>query len=113
MRIYLAGPMSGIPDFNFPAFERAAKQLRDLGHDVVSPHEMHATATSDSTQASWPQLMRQALSMMLTCDAVYLLRGWSDSKGAKIEWRLAHDLSFTVLYQSIDDTNDDFEPIPL
>lgn len=39
MRIYLAGPMSGYPNFNFAAFDFAARKLRDLGFGVFSPAE--------------------------------------------------------------------------
>ena len=37
MRLYLAGPMSGIKDFNFPAFNEAAEHLRKLGYEVFNP----------------------------------------------------------------------------
>ena len=36
-RIYVAGPMSGLPAFNFPAFHEAAADLRACGFDVVNP----------------------------------------------------------------------------
>ena len=39
MRLYLAGPMSGIKDFNFPAFNEAAEHLRKLGYEVFNPAE--------------------------------------------------------------------------
>lgn len=39
MRVYLAGPMRGVPHFNFPAFHAAAAELRARGYVVFSPAE--------------------------------------------------------------------------
>lgn len=37
---YLAGPMTGLPDLNFPTFHARAAELRALGHEVVNPAEL-------------------------------------------------------------------------
>ena len=52
MRLYLAGPMSGKPQMNFPAFEKAAKSLRRRGHDVVSPAELDSPEAQEAALAS-------------------------------------------------------------
>lgn len=98
-KIYLAGPMTGLPDWGFPAFAAAAARLRAQGHTVVSPHEMHEGSGADSTFAPWGDLMRQALTLMLTCDTVYFLTGWAGSRGATLEWKIAQELGFTILYE--------------
>jgi hypothetical protein len=81
--IYIAGPMTGISDFNFREFERAAKELRTNGYTVVSPHEI-----GDSIK-SWAENMAVDIMYLMECDSIYLLNGWRKSKGACIEFEIA------------------------
>lgn len=83
--IYLSGPMTGLPDFNYPAFNAEAARLRAIGYHVENPAE-------NPQQATWQGYMRQALRQMMTCDAMALLPNWHESRGARIENSLAMDL---------------------
>ena len=83
--IYLAGPMTGHPDFNYPAFNAEAARLRAIGYRVENPAE-------NPVQTTWQTYMRQALAQLVKCDAVALLPGWKASRGARIENQLAIDL---------------------
>ena len=85
--IYLAGPMSGLTDYNYPAFNEAAASLRARGFDVENPAENAAP-----TCGSWAGYMRLAITQMLACDCVALLPYWYASKGAQIERMLAKEL---------------------
>jgi hypothetical protein len=89
MKIYLSGPMTGKPDFNYPAFNKAALELEELGYDVENP-------ASNSKQDSWEDYMREALKQMLECDAVALLPGHQFSKGATEEIRIAKMLGIPI-----------------
>ena len=91
-RIYIAGPMTGLPEFNYPAFAEEAKRLRALGYHVENPADNPVPACQ-----SWAGYMRMAVAQLATCDGVALLAGWESSRGACVEHRLAHDLSLTVL----------------
>lgn len=91
MRIYIAGPMTGLPKSNYPAFNAAAARLRALGHHVENPAENPAPPCG-----SWLGYMRLALAQLVTCDHIALLPGWEASKGASVEWRLACDLGLPV-----------------
>lgn len=90
-RIYLAGPMSGLPEFNYPAFHAEAARLRALGYHVENPAENPEPACK-----SWGGYMRIAIPQMLSCDAIALLPNWLTSKGARIEWNLAVDLCMPI-----------------
>lgn len=86
-RLYIAGPMSGRPDLNFPAFEAAAEKLRAAGFEVASPAEF---IPDQSTP--WAECMRRDIPELLRCDAVALLPEWQLSRGALLEAHIADQL---------------------
>ncbi len=92
MRIYLAGPMSGYVECNFPAFHAEAARLRSLGHDVVNPAELNA-----GPPKPWAECMRVDLRELLTCDAIALLPGWRQSTGATLEHHVATALGMPAM----------------
>ena len=91
-RIYIAGPMTGIEDYNFPAFNRAAGMLRESGWVVENPAD-HGVVEG----ASWSDYLAYDLTRLGTCGAVYLLRGWQNSKGAKLEYLIAKELGMVII----------------
>lgn len=93
LKIYLAGPMSGLPESNYPAFHAAAAKLRAMGHEVLNPAENPEPACG-----TWQGYMRMALAQLVQCESVVLLPGWSDSKGALIERELAQTLGMELSY---------------
>ena len=88
-RSYIAGPMTGLPGLNYAAFNAMAAKLRAQGHHVENPAE---AVECDS----WEAYMRLAIAQLVTCDTIVLLLGWGDSRGAKIEYRLAGDLGLRI-----------------
>ena len=103
MKLYLAGPMTGIEHYNFPAFDAAAKQLREARHTVFNPAEndrengFDATGLKGTEAAEHGFDLRTALKQDLSwiCDhaeGIALLPGWEESKGARAEVALGHAL---------------------
>lgn len=92
-RIYLAGPMTGLPDFNFPAFHAAAARLREAGWEVINPAENFGGRT-DLPRETY---IRADVILLAQCDAVALLPGWEESRGARLEYLLARELSMTAI----------------
>ena len=92
-RVYIAGPMTGVPEYNFPAFHAAAARLRQAGWDVVNPAENFGGRT-DLPRETY---MRLDVSLMTTCVAVALLPGWHESRGALLEYLLARELGMQFL----------------
>lgn len=95
MRVYLSGPMTGIPDNNFPAFHAWAARLRAQGFDVVSPAEIQEAGT-------WEMCLRKDMRELPTCDAIALMPGWERSKGAHLELHVAHRLGMEVMHLQFD-----------
>ena len=90
-RIYLAGKMSGLPDLGYPAFNAEAARLRALGYHVENPAE-----NPEPSCGRWLAYMRAAVTQLVTCDAIALLDGWQDSRGACVERTLADGLGMDV-----------------
>lgn len=95
MNVYIAGPMTGIEEFNYPAFGRAAERFRGLGHTVTSPHEVAHDDNGIRGSIRHADYVRRDLRELLQCDAIALLPGWQASKGAKLEVQVATELGFT------------------
>lgn len=104
MKIYLAGPMRGITDFNFPAFHFAARKLREMGYTVFSPAEKGEETgfIENPLQQHSLEFRRLVFSLDLDwickhADAVALLPGWEKSKGACAEKAAAEAVGLTVM----------------
>ncbi len=114
MKVYLAGPMRGIPEFNFPAFHAAAAKLRADGFTVFSPaekdNERHGKDISKGNASGDEEVaakehgfsLRVALGDDLAwicaeAEAIALLPGWQNSKGAAAELATAKALGLAVI----------------
>jgi len=90
-RIYIAGPMTGYPELNFPAFHAAAAEWRAKGWHVENPAEINP-----DPDAGWHACMRKDIPRLLKCDAVYLLPGWKRSRGARLEAHIAREMGLEL-----------------
>ncbi len=84
--------MSGLPEFNYPAFHEAAAALRGAGYAVLNPAE-----TVGLDGAPWLWWMRQALRQVTEAQGVAMLPGWEQSRGARIEVHVAAELGLPTL----------------
>lgn len=114
MRTYLAGPMSGIPAFNFPAFIAYADKLRADGYDVVSPAELDnpvtraaALASPDGSPGSgstngetWGDFLARDIKLIADggIEGIFVMPGWNRSRGARLETFVGHLMGLPILY---------------
>ena len=110
MRIYIAGPMRGRKDFNFPEFLKVEALLRMAGNEVFNPAEGELEGgfepwglegTDEELEAIGFD-MRETMARDLTCilrecDAIYMLPEWWDSTGAILELMTAKMVGLEVI----------------
>ncbi len=101
--VYIAGPMSGYPEFNFPAFFEAEKYLTALGYKVFNPankeQEKGTTEAKSFASGDTVNLVKEGwdyrgafawdCEKVIYGDAIYMLPGWEYSPGACAEHAIA------------------------
>lgn len=115
--IYIAGPMSGYPEFNFPAFNRADRLLSDSGWDVWNPakKELERTLDKNAYETGDAELAGQTgfsfrkaylwdVEHVISADGIYMLKGWEQSPGAVGEHAVAvamkrHYPEYEIIYE--------------
>jgi hypothetical protein len=99
MIIYIAGPMRGMPRYNFDAFFGVATELERRGHQVINPAQDDIDLGFDPDEPLEDQMeilggltgiIRRDLDGVLVSDAIYMLDGWGDSVGATAERCVAY-----------------------
>ncbi len=104
--VYIAGPMRGYDQFNFPSFDAAAAKLRADGWIVLNPAEHDRESGFDETLNNLDGFdMRKAfrwdMNAILRSDAIYMLPGWEKSSGATIEKQVAEFVGSEVLFAPV------------
>lgn len=90
--MYISGPMTSHPEYNFPLFNATADMLRTRGYTVENP------ATKGVIDGwEWEDYLRYDLRALSHCDAIYTLPGWQESRGARLEVHVATELGMIWL----------------
>ena len=101
MKVYICGPMTGIPQFNIPLFDKVAAHVREMGFEVVSPAELDnpetraaslaskdgAPGTGSSNGETWGDFLARDVKLLADTGikGFVLLPGWQRSRGARLE----------------------------
>jgi Domain of unknown function (DUF4406) len=111
VNIYIAGPMTGLPEFNFPLFNKVARELRAQGHECFNPAERDLVRHPeiDFTSGDVEKVKSEGFSLRdaladdthyicKVADAIIMLPGWEISLGARAEHALATALKHIIIY---------------
>lgn len=91
-KVYIAGKVTGEEYENcVNKFKKRAEILRNQGYSVVNPMEIIPPNTD------WRTAMKICVNELIDCEYIYMLPGWRDSKGAKLEYQLAQELDLQNL----------------
>lgn len=108
MRLYVAGPMTGYPRWNYAAFTDAAARLRAAGYQVTAPHEMDEARgfdpdapVDDFGRADYVTALLSDIHAVAAACGVAVLPGWSDSPGATAE--VAFAAAIGIPFADVDD----------
>jgi hypothetical protein len=91
--IYLSGPMTGLPDYNRPAFDEMATTLRSQGKTVFNPAEVGPREIIQPR--AW--YMKKDIEALLKSDSIYMMFGWESSEGARLEFEIAKQLELPII----------------
>lgn len=92
-KLYLAGPMTGLPELNYPTFYRVARMMRAAGFTVTNPAE---NVLPRGAGAVWSDYMRRSVVQVAHAQGLAVLTGWKQSRGARLEVHLAKELGVPV-----------------
>lgn len=106
--IYIAGPMTGYEDFNYPAFHAIEDDLRKHGYTLVNNPARHLNGEQHHP---WSDYIEVAIQALIYSSVVVVLRGWQNSIGASLEVAIALSIGHTI-YTAIpnDDGTYDYRP---
>lgn len=101
VNVYIAGPMRGYPQYNFPAFDQAAELAKRLGYRPFSPAALDRAVGVDGSRELPPGFLRECVLRdfvsIYACQAIAMLPGWRDSVGARAEYAIAKWLQLNIL----------------
>ncbi len=94
MRIYISGKITETDITETRAKFKATQELIEkMGHEAINPFNI-----IDVPGLPWEAYMIAGMSWLFDCDAIFMLRGWKTSKGARIERAIAREMKMNIYY---------------
>lgn len=96
--IYISGPISGINDYK-ERFAKAKKKLEAQGFSVCNPVDLDSLVKCHFSDPTWVDYMKIDIRFLCVCDSIFMLKGWENSRGAKLEHHIAQELGMKIYYE--------------
>lgn len=96
LKIYISGKITGLPIKNvIEKFKWHAAFLKLKGYSPINPVEINPFDESKT----WHDYMIEDVRVLLKCDAIYMLKDWGQSKGARLEYQIAKELGLKIFFE--------------
>ena len=106
LTLYIAGPMRGYPENNHPAFLKAESELekRKICQTIINPAKIDQLRDAEIdiynlSKEDMNQILTEDFILLMSCDSIYMLRGWENSPGARAEHAIATAFRMYIEYQ--------------
>ena len=98
--IYISGKITSTSDYA-DRFSAVENKLIAEGYEVMNPVREGKWLEHylEPEKPTWVQYMKYDIATMMKADHIYMMRGWKQSKGARVEHFLARALSYTIIYE--------------
>jgi hypothetical protein len=94
MKLYVAGPITGIKDYNKPNFDAAATFLRNEGYHAITPFDL--AVVDPCLESDWNANMKRCIKYLVDMDVLVTIPGWTKSKGARLEVLIAQQIGLPL-----------------
>lgn len=96
--VYISGAITGTTDYE-ERFAKAKEVLQIRGFVVCNPLDISAVVESHNASPTWADYMKVDIRYLCVCESIYMLKGWQDSRGAKLEHHIAQELGMKIYYE--------------
>lgn len=100
-KVYISGKITGLEETaTRERFLLAQGKWLGRGYDVVNPFAVYDFLKQEKIcELNWANIMVYDLFALKDCGVIYMLDGWMDSPGARIERDFASRLGLEVIYE--------------
>lgn len=103
-KIYISGRITGVPRCEYHRqFSAKAAILKIRGYKIINPVALNEPLAMQ--EFSYEDLMKVCYTYVDICDVIYMLEGWENSPGARLEHHRAVNAGKKVIYESVERGN--------